>query len=276
MEYIVGSRLFPAGLTPLCTRIGQRLWNYEDHKPTVIEFCSPWPGFEWGGTQAGWPRKGRETGLWWGLSFCISVPSVWKAPCASAASWCRCCQWCTQSRPAPAGWSPRISYSKHHPLGCLRTEPHQICEGVHLRSDCYSRRANKLQPVPSHAHRLGEEAVHVVDREVQGFRAQLVFPNNFHHPVDEDGPHVTGDLRMVVQEAWLWPEPHLGSETRSGLQSVQKRVHTGQVFSYFSLSHMLMNVLCILGYTQHFLWWQGFIRQHWIIWTGTCKSKSQL
>lgn len=84
--------------------------------------------------------------------------------------------------------------------------------GVHLRSDGQRRRADQLQPVPPHALGLGEEAVQVVDREVQGFRAQPVFPNHLHHPADEDGAHVSGDLRVVLQEARPWPEPHLGLE----------------------------------------------------------------
>lgn len=276
MGCIVGSRPFPSGSTLLCTRIRQQWSNCDDHKPTGSQFCSPWPSFVWGGTQTGWSWKGRENGSQWGLSFCISVSSGQEAPCASAGSCCRCRQWCTQSRPASAGWSPRISYSEHHRLGRFWTEPCQICEGVHLRSDRQRCRANKLQPVPFHAHRLGEEAVHVVDGEVQRLGVQLVFPNNFHHPVDKDGPHVTCDLRMVLQEARPWPEPRLGWEMCSGPQSVQEGVHTRQRFSYFALSHMLMNVRCILGYRQHFLWWQGFIRQHWIIWARTCKSKSQL
>lgn len=114
----------------------------------------------------------------------------------------------------------------------------KICDGVHLRSDRQRRRANELQPVPLHARRLGEEAVHVVDGEVQDFGAQLVFPNDFHHPVDEDGPHLTGDLRMVLQEARPWPEPLLGLEMRSGLRSVQKgSAHRTNIFILLSLSY---------------------------------------
>lgn len=66
----------------------------------------------------------------------------------------------------------------------------------------------------------GEKAVQIVDSKVQSFRTKLVFLDDFHQPVHQDDPHVIGDRWMVLQVAWLWPEPHLALETKASYNEV--------------------------------------------------------
>lgn len=61
----------------------------------------------------------------------------------------------------------------------------------------------------------GQKAVQIVDGKVQSFRVKIVFLDNLHQPVHQDDPHVVGDLWVVLQVVWLWPQPRLASETRA-------------------------------------------------------------
>ena len=65
------------------------------------------------------------------------------------------------------------------------------------RSDEHARCPDQLQLVPLHGHDA-EEAVDVVDGQVEGLVLQLVLLTHLNEPVHQNGAHVEVDLGLLA------------------------------------------------------------------------------
>ena len=68
--------------------------------------------------------------------------------------------------------------------------------GVDLRGDEHASGADELKLCALHRHER-EKPVDVVDRQEEGLGVKPVLFGDLDQPVDEDGPHREGDVRLL-------------------------------------------------------------------------------